>query len=428
MMWRLLRPVALLLAVCLLVPMLSLRTEAVFYAPSGHSLTIEGFNEFSQVKNVIVLVLDRLDFDYIEKALEEKPDMFEDLEGFTLFDNAVSGHARTVPALLHMFTGADDLMFQVNDKTLLKDAWTYGDRELLADVEKAGYSTEIYTKINYLFSDMAYAETYVDNYTSRWVEQKTIFIDEEKSMNPVSRQCRIKEPAQHRVDLYAENQVILGSYKEPKNDQKVYAFDDAHYYKLLSASTADRWQKTFKIYHFYGSHAPHTMTADGKVNANGTNSTAQTLGNFFYLSVFFNRLKELGVYDQSTIIITADHGAAIDDWAPVKKATRVGLFYKPAGATGELKVSSAPVCTSDIPATILKAMGADYSAYGPALDETPEDSDRVRIYCKTSYIRGSGENARAYEGYMYTYEIRGHAGDMKNWVMVKQGMIPFGYN
>jgi arylsulfatase A-like enzyme len=107
----------------------------------------------------------------------------------------------------------------------------------------------------------------------------------------------------------------------------------------------------------------------------------------------------------------------------VQKETRVGIFYKPAGATGEAVYSSAPVTTADIPATVLKAMGADYSLYGAALDEIAQGQDRVRPYYKTIYV---GDPLK--EAYLYTYEIRGDASVFDNWVLVDEGEIPYGYN
>lgn len=385
---------------------------------SGYCLSDEGFATFSKEENVLLIVLDRLDYDYIEAALRSDPQVFADFEGFTLFDNAVSGHARTRPALIHMLTGAEDLIFQVSSQELYSKAWTYGGRELLADIQKSGYTIETYTKLNYLFSDMTYASRYVRNlHDGKQPVDKALLTRKLLQLSAYRYAPTALKPLLWADTNFFNRDVLLQS------SINAYEFDDPAYYAQLAQATADLDAPAFKLYHFFGPHAPYTMNADGTASATDTTSTAQMLGNFRNLSKFFHRLRELGLYDSATIIITADHGSAVSDMKALQKATRIGLFYKPAGASGELQMSSAPVRTTDIPATVLKAMGADYTAYGPALDEIPEDSPRVRTYYKTIYA-----GVPLTESYLYTYEIHSPAADFTNWHLITEGPIPYGYN
>ena len=413
--------IALLLTLMQLAPTVGILSGA--YAetqtPSADCiLSDEGFATFSKKENVLVIVLDRLDYDYVNAALRSDPQIFADFDGFTLFDNAVSGHARTRPALIHMLTGAEDLIFQVSSQELYSKAWTYGGRDLLADIQKSGYSIETYTKMNYLFSDMAYADRYVRNFCEdKQPVDKAVLTRKLLQLSAYRYAPTALKPLFWADTNYFNRDVL------PESTINAYEFDDPAYYASLAQATADRNAPAFKLYHFFGPHAPYTMNADGTASDTDTTSTAQMLGNFRNLSKFFHRLRELGLYDSATIIITADHGSAVSDMKALQKATRIGLFYKPAGATGQLQMSSAPVRTTDIPATVLKAMGADYSAYGPALDEIPEDSSRVRTYYKTIY---TGDPIR--ENYIYTYEIHGPASDFSSWHLITEGPIPYGYN
>ena len=139
------------------------------------------------------------------------------------------------------------------------------------------------------------------------------------------------------------------------------------------------------------------------------------MGCMEYLYTAFDKMKELGIYDDASIIITADHGAHKGDTEPILKETRIGLFFKPSGSSGtELKWSSAPVCTDNIPATILKCAGADYSLYGRAIDDIGEDEEISRVYYKSVTESGSYNEIG-----LYTYIVTGDASDLDNWKMIK---------
>ena len=412
-----------LLAVVLLISAAALPAQAGSYmGPYGHSLTDSGFAEFSQVGNVIVIVVDRLDYDYIVDGLKQDKHLLDFFDGFTMYEDAVSACARTVPALIHMFTGAEKLMYQVSQKTLLQEAWTYGGRDLLRDVNDAGYSVEIYSKMDYLFSDMRYVEQHVKNYYSRWMLPKKLIWPVDHGLG-ASWQANLRSVLPAAVCIYPDNRIELDKEPEPIIAGETYDFNDYDYYRLLAEASADRWKKAFKIYHFHGSHEPYHMDANGNMIKNSTTPLEQTRGNFRHLAAFFQRLKELQIYDRSTIVVTADHGYAVNDYTGIQKATRVGLFYKPAGARGKLKRSSAPVTTADIPATVLKSMGADYSAYGLALDEVTSKNRRIRLYYKTANDLEIDE-----ERQLFVYEIRGKASELKNWVEIWSSQILFPYN
>ena len=131
-------------------------------------------------------------------------------------------------------------------------------------------------------------------------------------------------------------------------------------------------------------------------------------------------MKDLGIYDDATIIITGDHGSAVNDFKPLLKATKIGLFYKPSGSSGvELKKSAAQVSTANILPTLMKAVGVNKPAvYGRALDEIGEDEQIDRYYFKSVM----GDQSRK-EDYYVTYLVRGEAGDFDNWSILEENPV-----
>ena len=202
-----------------------------------------------------------------------------------------------------------------------------------------------------------------------------------------------------------------------------YQYNDAAYAALLQEATVSG-DKQFRLYHFYGTHAPYNLNADGTGSPTETSLLDQATGSFVNLLKIFDRMKELGIYENATIIITGDHGAPISDTRPLQKATRIGLFYKPAGSSETpLQESKAPVSVTNIPATLVKSVGGNYSTFGAPLDEVAEDADVVRYYYKTVC---DPETWR--ETQMCIYKVTGDAADFNNWKLIETIDIPYSYN
>lgn len=72
----------------------------------------------------------------------------------------------------------------------------------------------------------------------------------------------------------------------------------------------------------------------------------------------------------------------------------------------------------NVPATILKSAGIDYSKYGRALDEIGENEEITRTFYKSVVVNGREED-------LYVYEVRGKAADFANWVNTK--ILPIKY-
>lgn len=383
----------------------------------SYTLTQEGMYEYAKKDNIFVFVLDRLDYDYIEEVLKEQPEFFNKLDGFTSYTNAVSMFARTQPALNHLLTGCEKLAYTVDESDFYKDSWTADGKDLLGTLKAQGYTNEMYTNIKYLFSDAAYTVDNVSNISDGKGEMKPVLTLKKLMYLSTYRYAPTAIKPFFWADTNYYNDVFA-----PCEIEK-YSFDDTKYASGFLQSTAEREGKNFKLYHFYGPHAPYTMKADGTKSDTPTSVKEQTLGSFNNLFAAFDQMKKLGIYEDATIIITADHGAAINDSKPVSKATRIGLFYKPAGSAGTpLATSQAQVSTANIPATLVKAAGADHTAYGKALDEIGEKEEITRIYYK-SVTDPKTRN----EQQVYKYNIIGDAADFDNWKITEVLDIEHGF-
>ena len=409
---------SLLLVIMQLTPTIAILCGAYSDVPrssGAYKFSTSGMYEYSKNENLFVFVLDRLDYDYIASVMRDDPEFFDRLDGFTGYDNATAAFSRTEPALNQLLTGCEEMAHYVSEKEFFKESWFENDRNILKDISDQGYSLEFYTEASALFSDASYFTQYIENSANgvRGVKQFTAF-SKLMQLSAYRYSPIFWKPFFWADTNYYNQDVMKIGYNSP------YTFDDAKYGPLFTTATADREQNSFKFYHLNGPHAPYTINADGTYNEDGTTVEEQLMGSMSYLYGAFDRMKELGIYDDATIIITADHGDPYSDFAPLQKEVRIGLFYKPSGSSGEkLKWSSAPVSTDNLPATIIKTVGGDYSNYGTPLDEVSEDDEITRYFYKCVC------DDRQTEVEICKYEIIGNAADFKNWKLIKRESIKY---
>lgn len=365
-------------------------------------LSDKELTDFSKKENILIFLLDRLDYDYIEQVLAESPDFFDRLDGFTGYTNATAEFARTRPGASFMLSGFEEGAYRMPAEEYFEKQWTAGGRNLLADLNAAGFTVDLYGDTLGMIGSGQGFEQYVSNLST--VEEKLNYVRLLKNVLNLSFYRYAPQAMRPFFWCYTDD-VNRGLYPESGR----YEIDEAKYApRFAQLQLTD--QKYFKFYHFNGPHPPYALNEDGTRTAGTeTDAVRQTKGCFRILYGIFDQMKAEGIYEDSTILILADHGSAVSDHEPVTKATTIGLFYKPAGASGEkLAYSGAPVSHKNIPATVMKAAGADYAAYGTPLDEVAEDAQIVRHFYKSVMV-GDHENE------VYVYDITGDAKVFENW-------------
>ena len=184
---------------------------------------------------------------------------------------------------------------------------------------------------------------------------------------------------------------------------------------------------SFLFYHMLGSHDPFVMDGDGNP-ASFSNyfegRFEQTRGNLKTVFAYIEMLKEKGVYDNTTIIITADHG--LTGTYPELDAERVlSLFIKPAGADPEapLQHSHKQVCQDNLRASISSYFGLTDGQGHRTIESIGEDEEMVRYF----WMNGSDANKSHRDVNLITYKITGDANDFDNWEMVEKLPIQYPY-
>ena len=378
-------------------------------------LDYSDFCTYSDQGNTLVFMVDRLDYNYIDGVLADDPTFFDRLDGFTSYDNAISQFAHTRPAMNFMLTNYDATLFQEKASDFFEHSWDDGERHILKDLASAGYSSNLYGAIQSLLGK---------NYASF-----TPYLSNVKSINSninikrfVYRMATLSAYRCFPLTMKPFFQAYSSVYNDVFKTQAEYVIDETIYDRRMSDMSVTSNGKCFKFYEFFGSHPPHSLNADGTRSKEQTDVISQTKGCFEILLRAFDKMKAAGIYKDTAIIILADHGTPYDDYKALETPTRIGLFYKPAGVEGTpLKNTYVPVSLRNIPATIIKTAGLDYSAYGVPLDEVPDDKTIVRDYVRTIADRDIGWK----DCWALHYDVAYDAADIDSWTLKSTEKIEY---
>lgn len=176
--------------------------------------------------------------------------------------------------------------------------------------------------------------------------------------------------------------------------------NETFYETLLSEglSIQEDAVNSFTVQYLQGIHHPRTTGALGTYQENATmDESAQGL--MVILNEYFEQMKNLGVYDDATIIILADHGP----WSDILDDPQPIFFIKRAGEThDEMSENSAPIALEDFQATVMSCIGVEDEMFGSSIFDWEEGDERSRVL----FMRSPGNVS--YYGYTYTtdkYEI-----------------------
>jgi hypothetical protein len=201
---------------------------------------------------------------------------------------------------------------------------------------------------------------------------------------------------------------------------------------LINHLAVSRDEPVYTFLHVAIPHPPIALGSNceflGYVPLNRASYTAQARCGVSTVERLLNRLRALGAYDRSVIMITADHGwrARRDGHSlagvpsPAGSLDRVAnnamplLAIKPVDGTGPLQISDAPTAITDLPATILDLSGLPEAGFpGTSVVRLNATAVRPRIYAQHSWMNDDWN--KRYLGVLQLFSIEGRVLDPKSW-------------
>lgn len=352
-------------------------------------VTTQDRDTVSEGHNVVMFVLDTVDNGYFDQVLAQYPDIVDDYTGFTHYANCSGMMIPTRYAMADLVTG-----YCLTDEddaygTSVISSW-YAAENLVDAMKDNGYSVDIYS------TDMPQGTSSLQGRADNihGLEIQPGFWPTVSSLWKMS--LYRSAPWALKPPFWFYSGDIANDILSNATGDTPFILDDAQYLEdlkengLASEENEDVTSRgTYKLIHMMGSHYPVTLDDQGRrVSEEDTDVVKQTRGALLAVEQYMSELKRLDIYDETTIIVTADHGYwDLED--DILRPTSPFLLVKPAEdaaqAADPMKTSWAPVSQHDLAATLLKAMGdPSYHEWGTPVDEVPEDQPRTRYYDATS--------------------------------------------
>lgn len=331
-----------------------------------------GIPELS-TRNVIVILLDTLQADLFISILQGDAALENAFGGFTIYRNSAGVFPFTGMSVATLLTGT---RYDGREK-IPEYLKRVASRQLAARFDALGYEVDLLplgSRHSLLDADKELCRRVAATYDLALLRQVPTLLKEWQYNDSRFRLlplCGVTPKLAQELDP-----VVLGR-----------VVDDMR----VSRSARPR----FKFMHFYAMHPPGKLTESCETRERAIPDkpavAEQAKCVLRHVQHYLEKLRALGVYDSSLLVITADHGtlyglargepAAPGVPARVISAAHPTIAFKDFGASGPVRFSEAPASLLDIYPTIAKRVGFDSGqAPGRDLGELKEDERRFRDF------------------------------------------------
>ncbi|MBQ9833110.1 MAG: hypothetical protein IJO48_05185, partial [Clostridia bacterium] len=365
--------------------------------------------ELASEGNVVIFLLDAMSNMSVDAMLAEFPDALEPFSDFTYYTNNNTRYICTFPSTTYLLTG-HEFDFEKSYHDFFKDAWTSEKAELfyktLAD---NGYEFNLYDETPYIASPATLMDGKIANL--RIVDKSDIVINVDKIPN------LFKLSAYRYVPFIAKRFFFMDygelysivTYKTGTGIQGKLELRDGYLVQLRkNGLTIDENDKNrITMQYLWGPHQPFYLLADGTFSGspNGSTIGAQTKGYMLMVEEYIGMMKELGIYDESTIIIMSDHGDHETE-GPDADVQAVFMIKRPNDKHDSIVYNNAPTSHENFMPTMVELIGGDASLFGETMFEVEENTVRERATFRWMVNKNYPDIGRKYN-VMHEYRYTG---------------------
>ncbi len=291
-----LKYVSLAIGAMLLMSLLTtIMTTADLNKDINVTATAKNLENYSDDENFIIFLLDAVDSKMFDNVVKENKhtQLFKD---FTYYPDTMAAYPFTRDSIPFILSG----IWNNNEEEFAKYyAKALDNSKLLESLYNNNYDVNIYdTEILYNSKNA----TKIKNLTLNNKYNFRLFANQE-----------IKYSLFKYLPFYLKKYSHIESMDFNKTkivENDVFDLDDIVYYEnYLEKQLVKKDDKQFKFIHIEGGHVPFNLSEDVKYIKDGAGTYDQKLeGCIKIVEKYLNKLKESNVYNNSNIIIMADHG------------------------------------------------------------------------------------------------------------------------
>lgn len=327
--------------------------------------------DYSSDKNFIVFVVDAFDSQTFNNIVSTSDEYKATFDGFTYYPDTVCAYPFTSRSIPFILSGK---WYENEGEYKDFEAEAISDSPLLNSLEQQGYRLDAYED-EFLF------DTNMSRYSN------VVKIPTKLSSKYKLREEELNLALFKYLPFFMKgnNEVNLDSFSDLKEtedpDVDFFKMSDSDYYNdLLNSEITTTDQKVFKFIHIEGAHVPFNYDEDMNPIDDGTYEQKQR-ATLTILKQYIQKMKDSGMYDNSTIMIMGDHGYSLTGLEGRQNAL---LMVKSENEHHELQWSDLSISYDDLQGSYQNLLSGLDSEH--AFDGLTEDN-QARRYLLFSYTK-----------------------------------------
>ena len=399
--------------------------------------------QFSSKQNVIQVILDEFQSTVFQEIIDEDADYYTVLEGFTFFKETTGSFPTTlmsIPAILSGQIYKNDIPIHYFKDTV------YKGRTITNVLYDSGYEVDFAVPMDWYHkgdSSNCYHIPVPYGVSKQEHKQASAAL----MLNLVLFRYA---PSFLKKAIY-ERQIWLPTISLTKGDRQHWEAGRHFAHKaflqhLIDNMSVNRNTPVYKFIHLTTTHWPAVLNKDCEYAGQilpwtWENIKIQAKCSFDHFMNFLNKLKLLGIYESSFIILHADHGYWLipdsasqlnlndldrqldgyftnskEYFAKIVCSALPLLAIKPPYSKGPLRISCAQTSLTDIPATITSILNLNDKFNGRSVFEINSKVERERGFHYYDRLNGKGDD---YFERMDEFIIKGSVFDKASWQFIR---------
>lgn len=407
------------LAVLLIIALLSVTALKVYQEPDDKELLSEideEFFKYSSDKNLILIVLDTFGSEYFQQLTENEPEILGNYNGFVSYTDAISNYPATqgsVPSFLMGEMIPENVKYNQYLRTRVKE------RGLPKVLANNGYVVSVLSVYRW------FRPFFPDRYMYEPQISQNVLTDFYGSQLLDFSLFRVV-PHFFKTKIYNEGSWFLSNKKSKTTDvPNTFSERGEALMKMMTENAVvdnKISDPRFKMIHVTIPHPHYRYKADCSKNKSNKGMPLtdlmlqQSRCALKLLNKLLTKYKSLGIYDNSVIVVTSDHGARVFNkrlltgFPSYFEFDSSGILFMIKGINQKSKFRQV-----DSPLSLIKLRAAllDESLHDSSYDNLKDDSRLFYAY------RNNHKGAPGYLQDAPLFEVKENFKDIKSWILKK---------
>jgi hypothetical protein len=375
--------IALRLIVLLNVGLIVASAATVISAERPSAVTIGGVStvfRFSRQTNVLVVLLDGLQSDVAERAIAQRPSLKQAFAGFVLYRDTVGVAPTTFLAVPAIHSG---VVYGGHRAPGAYFTDAIAKRSFVTRFAAAGYDTSLVNPLQNVCPARIAACVSIPQVLGTEAEELR-----RETLRLLDLSLFRVVPFRIKPWVYQEGRWLVGG-STGESDEVRHIIDGNRMLDEIASHLTVGGKPTLKLLHNLSTHTPYVLDGECRPSSRSGLGKVVTQARCGLEAVarLLRGLDRAGVYDNTAILVLADHGINAGVFGEVPAGSQAAwehlagsahpvFLFKPLGRRGDLQESNVPVYLADVSATLCAATSGCTAPLGYPAGQAPPGRPR----------------------------------------------------